>query len=47
MVAYGAVSVLNTYVVPIETLFWVMFVGFLVVLIWYSFAVKKAMKIYF
>lgn len=47
MVAYGGVSVLNTYVVPIETLFWVMFVGFLVVLIWYSFAVKKAMKIYF
>ncbi len=47
MVAYGAVSLLNTYVVDIETLFWVMFIAFLVVLVWYSFAVKKAMKIYF
>ena len=47
MVAYGVVSVLNTYVVDIESLFWLVFVGFLVVLVWYAVQVKKAMQIYF
>ena len=47
MVAYGAISMINTYLVEITGLFWVMFVGFLVVLIWYAMEVKKAMQRFF
>lgn len=47
MVAYSVISLLNTYVVKIETLFWVMMAVFLLVLFWYGLEVKKAMKEYF
>lgn len=47
MAAYGGVSLLNTYVVSIETLFWVMMAVFFAALFWYGYEVKKAMKKYF
>lgn len=47
MIAYSAVSLVNTYVVQITSLFWVMMAVFLLVLIWYGYEVKKAMKRYF
>lgn len=47
MAAYGAVSMVNTYVVQINTLFFVMMAAFLAVLVWYGMEVKKAMKKYF
>ena len=47
MAAYGGVPLLNTYVVSIETLFWVMMAVFFAVLFWYGYEVKKAMKKYF
>lgn len=47
MMAYSGVSLINTYLVPITSLFWVMMGVFLLVLIWYGFEVKKAMKKYF
>lgn len=47
MIAYGVISMLNTYVVEIPTLFAIMMIGFLIVLIWYALEVKKALKKYF
>lgn len=47
MVVYSGISLVNTYVVKIETLFWVMMAVFLLVLFWYGLEVKKAMKKYF
>lgn len=47
MVVYAGISLLNTYVVTIETLFWVMMAAFLAVLFWYGFEAKKAMEKYF
>lgn len=47
MIAYGAVSMINTYVVNIGGLFGVMMVVFLVALIWYGLEARKAMKKYF
>lgn len=47
MVAYGGISLLNTYVVAINSLFWLMMAAFLIVLFWYGFEVKKAITRYF
>ncbi|MDE6961979.1 MAG: hypothetical protein K2P27_14155 [Lachnospiraceae bacterium] len=47
MVVYSGISLMNTYVVEIWTLFWLMMAVFLVVLFWYGLEVKKAMKKYF
>lgn len=47
MIGYSAVSMINTYVVNIQSLFWLMMAVFLAVLIWYAMAAKKAMKKYF
>ncbi len=47
MAVYGGVSLLNTYVVSVNTLFWLMMAVFLVTLFWYGTEVKKAMKKYF
>ena len=47
MVAYSAISLINTYVVEINTLFWLMMAAFLAVLAWYAMEVKKAAKKYF
>lgn len=47
MVMYGAVSLINTYLVSIQTLFGVMMAVFLLALIWYAMEAKKAMKKYF
>ena len=47
MIVYGLVSLLNTYVVPVWTLFWVMMAAFFLVLIWYGIELRKATKRYF
>lgn len=47
MIVYSVISMINTYLVSIETLFWVMMAVFLLALIWYAMEVKKAMKKYF
>lgn len=47
MIAYALVSLLNTYVVPVWNLFWVMMAVFLLVLVWYGMALRKANRIYF
>lgn len=47
MITYSAVSLINTYVVSIISLFWVMMAVFLLVLVWYGFEAKKAMQRYF
>lgn len=47
MLAYGAVAMLNFYVIDIHTLYWVMLFAFLGVLIWYAMQVKKALNQYF
>ncbi len=47
MVAYGVVSLINTYLVNINGLYMTFIVIFAVALIWYGFAVSKALKKYF
>ena len=47
MVAYAAVSLFNSYIANIMGLYVVFMIIFIVVLIWYGFAVSKAMKKYF
>lgn len=47
MIVYSATSMINTYLVNIQTLFWVMMAVFLAALVWYAMEVKKAMKKYF
>lgn len=47
MTVYSLISLANTYVVQINTLFWLMMAAFLVVLFWYGMEAKKAMKKYF
>lgn len=47
MIAYSGISLLNTYVVAINSLFWVMMAAFLITLFWYGAQVKKAVKKYF
>lgn len=47
MIAYGIISILNTYIVEIPTLFVIMMAAFLIVLIWYAIETKKALKKYF
>ncbi|MBR5510175.1 MAG: hypothetical protein IKV59_09000 [Lachnospiraceae bacterium] len=47
MIVYSAVSLLNTHVVEIMSLFWVMMAALLAVLAWYAMEAKKALKRYF
>ncbi len=47
MVAYGVVSLINTYLVNINGLYIMFIVIFTVALIWYGIAVSKALKKYF
>lgn len=47
MILNGLVSLLNTYVVEIQTLFWVMMSIFLITLIWYGMQTRNAMKKFF
>lgn len=47
MLAYSLVALMNTYVVRIGTLFWIMMGVFLVVLFWYGMELKKAVNRYF
>ncbi|MBS6396526.1 MAG: hypothetical protein KH452_05185 [Clostridiales bacterium] len=47
MVVYGIISLLNTYVVEISSLFMAMMAVFLLALFWYGMEVRKAMKKYF
>ena len=47
MVAYGVVSLINTYLVNINGLYMTFIVIFTVALIWYGFAVCKGLKKYF
>ncbi len=47
MIVYAGISLLNTYVVAINSLFWVMMAVFLVALFWYGREVKKAITKYF
>lgn len=47
MVVYGGISLLNTYVVSINSLFWLMMAVFLITLFWYGMEVKKAVAKYF
>lgn len=47
MVAYGVVSLINTYLVNINGLYITFIVIFTVALIWYGIAVSKALKKYF
>lgn len=47
MVAYGVVSLINTYLVNINGLYMTFIVIFTAALIWYGFAVSKALKKYF
>ena len=47
MILNGVVSLLNTYVVEIRNLFWIMMGVFLIVLIWYGMQARKAMKNFF
>lgn len=47
MIINGLVSLINTYVVTIETLFWVMMAVFLGVLVWYGLQTRKAMEKFF
>lgn len=47
MIAYGVVALVNTHIVSIESLFWVMMAVFLLGLVWYAIEVKKAMRKYF
>ena len=47
MVAYGAVSLFNTYVASIKELYVAFIILFLAVLFWYGYEVSRAMKKYF
>lgn len=47
MIVYSVISLLNTHVVNIMTLYWVAMVGMLAVMFWYSFQAKKAVQMYF
>ncbi|MCI8533702.1 MAG: hypothetical protein K2P43_12010 [Lachnospiraceae bacterium] len=47
MVVYAGISLLNTYVVSINSLFWMMMAVFLITLFWYGMEVKKAVTKYF
>ena len=47
MIAYAGISLINTYVITVSSLFWVMMAVFLVSLVWYGMEAKKAMKMYF
>ena len=47
MVAYGAVSLFNTYVASITGLYIAFIILFLAVLFWYGYEVSRAMKKYF
>ena len=47
MAAYSIVSLINTYMVSVNTLFWLMMAVFLAVLFWYGLEVRKAMNKYF
>ena len=47
MTAYAGIALINTYVVAVNSLFWVMMAVFLLSLFWYGIEVKKAMKMYF
>lgn len=47
MIAYSGISLINTYVMTVSSLVWVMMAVFLAALLWYGMEVKKAMKIYF
>ena len=47
MVVYSGISLLNTYVVEVRNLFWLMMAVFFLVLFWYGLEVKKEMKKYF
>ena len=47
MVAYGVVSLINSYLVNINGLYMTFIVIFTLALIWYGIAVSKALKKYF
>ncbi len=47
LIAYGVIALLNDFVVDISGLFFAMIVGFLIVLVWYGMAAKKALKMFF
>ncbi|MDO4261968.1 MAG: hypothetical protein Q4C82_07805 [Eubacteriales bacterium] len=47
MIAYGAVAVINNYMVDVTGLYLAMLVVFILTLIWYGMQTRKAMKIYF
>ena len=47
MILYGVVSLINTYVVSIMSLYWVMMVALIGTLIWYGIQTRNATKKYF
>lgn len=46
MIVYGGISMLDTYVLDIDTLFFVVLGIFFLVLIWYAFACRRALSRY-
>lgn len=47
MVVYSVISLLNTHVLDIRTLYWAALICLLAVMFWYSFQAKKAIQLYF
>ena len=47
MILYGVVSLINTYVISIMSLYWVMMVALIGTLIWYGIQTRNATKKYF
>ena len=47
MILYGVVSLINTYVVSIMSLYWVMMVALIGTLTWYGIQTRNATKKYF
>ncbi|MCC8139156.1 MAG: hypothetical protein LIO67_02465 [Lachnospiraceae bacterium] len=47
MVAYGVISLINTYLVEVNSLYWVFMIGMIVCLVWYAIMAKRASQKYF
>ncbi|MCD8364066.1 MAG: hypothetical protein LUC98_14135 [Lachnospiraceae bacterium] len=47
MVAYGVISLINTYMVEVNSLYWVFMIVMFGCLVWYAIAAKRASEKYF
>lgn len=47
MILYGVISLINTYVVSIISLYWVVLIALIVTLLWYGIQTRNATKKYF